>query len=175
MHCTTLHAGLLSAWHSRGQVLGACPQCQAGCDGRRGWGTPAGLPQSARGEGAVRRWRCQVGTAPAGAELGSVSSLQLSPTASAAAPGQVPAVLCCNPRGLCSRCAGLISRGGGSGSCQPQHSPVCWGSPVCWAFCTPGVAPLPRKVPTPVGLTRGTQAVVPHVSLAARASQTQRW
>lgn len=53
-----------------GQVRGACPHCQAGCDGRRGWGTPAGLPQGARGEEAVRRWQCQVGTAPAGAELG---------------------------------------------------------------------------------------------------------
>lgn len=42
-------------------------------------------------------WQCQVSTASAGAELGLVSSLQLSPMASAAVPGHVPIVLCCNP------------------------------------------------------------------------------
>lgn len=98
VHCTTLHAGLLSAVAQQaggGQVVGACPHRRAGCDGRRGWGTPAGRPQSAQGEEVVRRWQCQVGTAPAGAELGFgvLTAAVTQGECSRAGPGTVSAVL----------------------------------------------------------------------------------
>lgn len=87
-------------WHSRqqaggGQVVGACPHSQTGCDARGGWGTPAGLLQSAQGEEIVRRWRCQVGTAPAGAELGfgALTAAVTHGECSRAGPGTVNAVL----------------------------------------------------------------------------------
>lgn len=65
---------------------------------RRAWGTPAGLSQSAQGEEAARRGQCQVGTAPAGAELGFGVLTAAVTHGECSGAGPVPPVLCCNPR-----------------------------------------------------------------------------
>lgn len=56
MHCTTLHAGLLSrrgtagSRREEGRLWGEPLHCQTVSDGGRWWGTPAGLPEVAQGE-----------------------------------------------------------------------------------------------------------------------------
>lgn len=56
MHCTTLHAGLLSrrgtagSGQEEGRLCGEPLHSQTVSDGGRCWGTAAGLPEVAQGE-----------------------------------------------------------------------------------------------------------------------------
>lgn len=136
VHCTTLHAGLLSrcgtagSGQEEGRLRGACPHSQIVSDGRRGWGTPAGLPRSGSGRRNSENVAVPAGHRPR-------LELELSPRFwcphCSCDPQRVQPCWArygyCRAaivRSVCSHRNDPISNGEGSGKSQPRHSLICW-------------------------------------------------